>query len=554
MRLQRLCCVAGLLLGLLSHVGANPRTVLMDSVTVLRGNDDFAAAAAHLQAWVTQHPGDSASQLLLGQIYADGGNRNVALRVWTQLLQGRPVDVERYRDVAKRLQALGQDESALQILHEGTRRLGGGDPFAWQRAELLLSTGDWIGAARAHQTFLRQEPHRRQLVEHHLASVQDGLPRYCAALGAVGADAGGAERATWVQLLASCWLQAGDANAGLQALHGAADNDDAIVQALFLYASRCETAGHAEVAARAYGSFAQRAKGSPYRAQAQLKQAEMLALAGDVDGALASYRKMSSGNNTQAAEALLRVARLQAQTLDDPAAALKTLSILADNVRNQQVRRQLLSLRADCHLRLGDLPAAAAEWRSLAADPDGRGAAEFGLAEVAFFTARFDTAAAYIDSLVLRQPTHPLANDALGLLLLIDEYGSEGNALAVLARARLLERQGRTEDAVRDRQWLLTHAPAGLRHLSLLESATRQEEGAPTQALALYTQVINDQPDERHAVSAALGRARMLEAMGQPDEALRAYESMVLTAPLDPRSPDARRHITRLRNLLGDTG
>ena len=218
------------------------------------------------------------------------------------------------------------------------------------------------------------------------------------------------------------------------------------------------------------------------------------------------------------------------------------------------LQRRLLALRADCRLQLDDLPGAAAEWLRLAADPAGRVTAEFGLAELAFFEARFDSSAALIDSLVARDPTHPLANDALDLLLLIDEFGSQAVALAGLARARLHERQGRLDEARRDRERLLQVAPAGLRHLSLLESAARLEITAPKRSLELYSQVTDDEPDERHAVSAALGRARLLEARGATREALRTYESTVLTAPLDPRTPDTRRHIIRLRTLIGGKG
>jgi len=577
--------VAGLMLGLAVSVSADPRTDLMDSVTVLRGADDFAAASAHLQIWSTRYPGDGDARLLLGQILADSGDNPAALRVWTGLLRGRAVDVERYRDVAKRLQDLGLVEAAIQILREGTERLGGEDPFAWQRAELLLSIGDWAGAVEAHRTFLRQEPHRQPLVENLVAVIaradiaagagrgagqgtgadaaeRGRASRYCAALKVAVAESRGPEHTRLVLLLSSCSLETGDVAAGLDALLGAADGDDTIVQALFQYANRCETAGHVDVAARAYGLFAQRAKGSPYHVRGRLKQAEMLALAGDVDGALARYVELSSGGDTEAVEALLHVARLQAQILGEPAAALSTLAILGDNalavpgvgVNDDELQRRLLSLRADCRVRLDDLEGAAAEWRLLATDPAGLGAAEFGLAEVAFFAGSFDTAAAHIDSLVLQHPTHPFANDALALLLLIDEFGSEGSALAVLARARLRERQGRTDEADRDRVWLLTEAPVGLRHLSLLETAARMENVAPAQALELYKQVTDDEPGERHAVSAAMGQARLFEAMGRVDDALRAYETTVLTAPLDSRTPDIRRHITRLRSLSGGTG
>ena len=43
-------------------------------------------------------------------------------------------------------------------------------------------------------------------------------------------------------------------------------------------------------------------------------------------------------------------------------------------------------------------------------------------------------------------------------------------------------------------------------------------------------------------------------ASGATGKALHTYESTVLASPLDPRTPDMRRHIVRLRALLRDSG
>ena len=561
---SRLLRVIGLGLCLAVAADADPRAGVMDSVIVLRRARDLGAATSRLQAWIDSHPDDGDARMLLGQVLADSGDEDAAQRTWTDLLQAHPVDVERYRAVVTRLQTMGRLEEAIDLLREGTERLGSADPFSWQRAELLLSVGDWAGAVEAHRTFLRQEPHRRPLVENRIAAlaradavsgVEGGRAhRYRDALQAASAGVRGAEATMLTLLRAGCSLEIGDPQAGLRTLRDALDGDDAILQALFQFASRCEAAGHADVAARAYGLFASHARDSPYRARALLQQAEMLALAGNMDGAVALYVDLSAGADAESSEAMLRVAQLQLQTLHDPDAALATLATLERRVPVGELRRRMLGLRAGCRLQLDDLPGAAAEWRRLAADPEGRANSEFGLAELAFFEARFDSSAALLDSLVAREPSHPLANDALDLLLLIDEFGSQAVALAGLARARLHGRQGRLDEARRDREWLLQVAPAGLRHLSLLESAARLEISSPERSLELYSQVTDDEPDERHAVSAALGRARLLEARGAMREALRTYESTVLTAPLDPRTPDTRRHIVRLRTLLGGRG
>lgn len=559
----------GVLLALAALAAADPRTVLMDSVTTLRRTGDPAAAAAQLRVWVETHPEDDSAHMLLGQVLVDSGHEDQALGVWTSVLQSRPVDIDRYRAVSRRLQAMGRVDAAIDILADGTTRLGGGDPFAWQRAELLLDAGDWQGAVDAHRVFLQQEPHRRPLVENRIATMaandartgsrtQGRARQYCNRLATAVLKTTDNQRTGLLLLTSGCELETGDAAAGLRALQDESGNRNVLTQALYPYAGRCEAAGQFVVAAEAYGLFVIGAPTSAYRSQAQLKQAEMLILSGDADGALSRYLALSTNHDAEASEALLRVARLQAQTLGDPQAALSTLSRFDSSRPAPDLYRRVLSLRADCHLRLDSLASAADQWRQLITDPAARGAAEFGLAEIAFFGGHFDTAAAYIDSLVLRHPAHPLANDALELLLLIDAHGTPGsitsNALVVLARARLHERQGRDDLARKDRAWLRTQAPLGLRHQSLLESAAHNEAEDVALALQLYDEILASEPEARAAVGAALGRARMLEALGQPEAALRAYETAVLATPLDPRTPDARRHITRLRTLLGGSG
>lgn len=554
--------LCGVCLCLVNTAFADSRTELMDSVAVLRRDDNVAAAAEHLRAWIGAHPQDPEAHVLLGQVLADGGDHAEALQVWRQFLDSRPVDVIRYGNVARRLQAAGLVQEAVELLEEGTSRLDKTDPFAWQRAELLLILQDWAGAVEAHRSFLRQEPHRRPFVVNRIALLARGaaaevpnpISGYVEALAAALDDVSGTERLALTVLLAWCALETADPEFGLHVLKQALDTGDVVRLALFQYASRCEQVGHTEVAARAYGLFVETSPASPLATRARLKEAQMLALSGDVDGAIVLYREMSAGDAGQSAQAMLRVAHLQASSLKDPAAALKTLATLDQLPGGNQLRTELLTLRADCRLRLGQTAAAIADWQQLARIPASRADAEFGLAELSFFTGQFDSASAFIDSLVSRQPSHARANDALALLLLIDEFADANEALAVLGRARLRERQGLRDQARADRQWLLQHAPAGLRHVSLLEDAVFFEQSAPDRALALYALVAADEPSERLSVSAMLGQARLLENAGQTEAALRTYESTVLTAPLDPRTPDVRRHIARLRTLLGDTG
>jgi tetratricopeptide (TPR) repeat protein len=535
------------------------RADMMQDVTRLRSAGEGIAAAAALGDWLEEHPRDADARLLLGQVLADSGDDDGAVRQWRALLQQRPVQVQHFEVVANRLQGLGRTEEAIEVLRDGARSLGGADPFAWQRAEMELGLGDVDGAVASHRALLRQEPHRRPLVENRLAVLarQDPQGRgrvdaYRRALAMVLDDATADEASHLRLLYAAVALESGDAMAGLEALVEQVEHDAGMVQQLFQYAHRCAAADETAAAGYAFGAFVRHSPGSPYADRARLQQAEMWALSGQVEEAVALYEELAVDSTAESAEAMLRVARLQTEQLGDPQAALRTLDLLGGRLARGDRWRRSVALRAEAYLHLDDLDGAAAQWERLL-DGEERPAAEFGLAQLAFYRGDFAAATARADSLVRRQPSHPLANDALDLLLLIEAH-ADAPALAVLARAQLHQRQGQDDEAQRLRDQVAAGGSADLRHLAWLRSAEAAQERDPQTALAFYEKVAGDDPDEHHAVTAALGRARLLEDSGDRATALRTYETAVLTAPLDPRAPEIRRQIARLRQSLEVSG
>jgi tetratricopeptide (TPR) repeat protein len=529
----------------------------------LRQDRRFEAAAERLTGWVTDHPEDADARLLLGQVLAEGGRQEDAFGVWQGLLEELPADAERFRAVSTRLRDLGQLQRALDVLVWGARELDG-DPFPWERAEVALRMGRFDDAVEAHLDLLRQEPNRRPLVESRIASIaaaelEAGLldggraQRYCDAVAEALSRSEPAERIALTLILAGSRLEVGEPRRGLQALQTAIESDE-VLQAVFTFASRCEERGHADEAAAAYALYAAHGGDSPYRYRSMLKQAEMVESLGDIQAAIDLYAGLAAANprRSESVEALLRVARLQGLVLGDADLALQTLSTLEGRTRSGGMRRRLLSLRTECYVRLDDLAAARRQLEALSADVDGAIEATFGLARLAFYEGDYAAAVSFIDSLVTRSTSHPLANDALDLLLLIEEFKTQPTALGRLGQARLRQRQGRGAEARAHWQWLLSHAPPALRQVARLERARQLEADDLAQALALYSLALTEaEADSRHAVSAHLGRARVLEAQGQADGALRSCEQALLAAPHDARAPEIRRQIERLRGERG---
>ena len=532
------------------------------SVTELHQASRFQEAADLLERWIEAHPQDGEARLLLGQVLADGGRASEAVEVWSRLLEDLPPDPHRCRSVSARMADLGYRDEALDVLVRGAERLDG-DPFAWERAELAMGLGRFEEAVAAHAEVLRQHPWRLALVENRIAGMigdESGSGRepgsgYLEAAEAALSRAAGAGRTRAALLAAAASLETGRPGRGVQALRLALPGDEAL-QALYSFASRCEARGHAAAASEAYALFAAQGGDSPHRYRSLLKQAEMREVLGDGEGAIDLYTRLAAGHprRGEAAEALLRTARLQAGGYGTAAEAMRTLSALDGGAAAPDLRQRWLLLRAECHVLLDDLPSARRELERLA-DLEGGAEAAWHLGLVAFYQADFEGAEALLDSMVTSSPSHPLANDALALLLLIEEFGSRPEALAGLARARLRQRQQRLEEAEEAWRRLLAEAPPALGRAARLERARHLEESDPARALALYVEAESAAGDcRRCAVSASLGRARVLEGQGAAGDALRLYEQTLLSAPEDSRAPEIRRRIDSLRRRLEPEG
>ena len=566
--MSRAAALAAALLWLpAAAAGQAPWPQIHGSVSDLRQASRFQEAAELLARWIEDHPRYEEARLVLGEVLAEAGRPAEAVEVWTRMLDELSPDLERYRSVSARMAGLGYVEEALAVLQEGSGRVDGDDPFPWERAELALRLARFEEAVAAHLEFLRQHPWRLPLVENRIADMVRAGPGEGQAPGDPGlgyleaaeeslARAEGETRVLAAQLAATASLETGRPGRGVRAL-GRALPEEGALQAVHSFASRCEARGDAAAAAEAYALIAAHGGESAQRYRSLLKQAEMREVLGDGEGAVELYTRLAAGHprRGEAAEALLRAARLQAGGHGTAAEAMETLSTLEGRAVTPDLQRRWLGLLAECHILLDDLPAARRELRRLAALDGGPGEAAYHLGLVAFYQGDFEHAEALVDSMVTASPSDPLANDALALLLLLEEFGHQPEALAVLARARLRQRQRRMEEAEAEWQWLLTEAPPALRQAVRLERARELEDRDPVRALALYVEAGSAAEDRsRTAVTASMGRARVLESLGEAGEALRLYEQTLLASPEDSRAPEIRRRIEELRRLLEPSG
>lgn len=451
----------------------------------------------------------------------------------------------------------------------------GGDPgdgrgpqrsgHPWALCLEHLEAGRYPEAVSAALDHLDSQPQHFPLVESHFEKIagagDGGAPgkaeqRTAAIARALrdALDATDRDPLHAAMLLAAVSLRRGEPQAGLEALLEIEGRSD-IGGALYQFASRCEAAGFDEVAAQSYQRYSDSPRGNPrYRSGSLLKEGELYERQGRHDQALSVYRHVADrySHEPEGREAVYRQGRLLLRAYGDAARARLLLAPLATG-RGYRSADAVLLL-AECDLASGDLDAARDRYRALLAASAGDRAARYGLGRLAWLHADFDGALAHFDTLLAAQPGHELANDALEVVTLIEEHRGNERELALYATSLLYQHQGRHAEAAGVRREL-HDAPEVIRVRAMLDQALACEARArPDSALAGYAEVAASFPGRREALSALILRARLLEKQARPLEALRTWESALLGFPGDPRAPQVRLEIQRLRPLYRETG
>ena len=519
----------------------------------LSATEAHGQVVALLESWLRDHPGDIQAYLHLGQAYHRLGQNERSLKTWRQTLKRAPAQLPLYLKISDQCRAAGLHREAIQTLLDGRKALEQPHLFTWQLASLYLLIGDYRLAIEAYLEDLRQNEQRLPAVEASLLPIaRDPTrgPQLVQALEHVLAVEPDPLRAA--HLLSGCALETGDPQTGYRALAPLVELAEG-PELLFQFASRCQARGYDLIAVRAYALFAAHAQDSPYLYQALLRQAEIQVRQKDYPPAVETYTRLAQQfpDRPETLEALFNLGRLQLEVLGDVPRARTALQTVLQSTQRGSWTSASLDLLAECALREDDLEQARAHLRRRGRlDPSSGQLVRFRLAELAYFQGDFDQAAEFLQAVLDHDPRHERANDALELLLLLEQFQPQAEALQRLARAQLRERQQRPRAAAGHWDWLEKHASPPLRQLSLLARArVLEERQKPAAALALYENLVENFPPDPYTLQAQLGRARLYEQQGRVDRALQTYESVLLSFPDDVRAPEIRLRIQRLRHL-----
>ncbi len=496
--------------------------------------------------------------------------RDEALAEWQAAIELRPGEVATYDIVARSQVELRLFNLAAETYQQGRSAAGSFTAFADELAQLYGAIGQYTEATEEYLTVLDEHPSNKSLVMSGLGAFTT-MPNAAEAAIAVvrrRAEARPDER-SYLELLSWLYTEQGDYDAALEIAKNLDKQRGGSGSDIYGFADRALRERRYESAVNALEFFmANYPRSNPIYPNALLGYTR--ALEGQYregtpseSGAKAlieRYRKVVQENvgTIPAAEALLQIARLQADDLDRPGEAIATLEVLHKEYPRFPLLAEALVLQGDLNLRRGELVGArqlyeAAGVAAHTGAPDMkryRDIGELRHAETLFYTGRFQEAREAFSGLTIDMSSEA-ANDALAYLFLLQEnMGRHDSALAYYARGSYLLAQRKWKEALVE----MNRAATVGRESSLVDEAllhkARAEEalGDAKGAVATLLGIVAEYPDGTMADRALLHAAELTDrTLGDGPKAIELYTRLLTEYPSAAGVVRARARIRELR-------
>lgn len=509
--------------------------------------------------------GDLQAQVDWAELLYRSGQEKEALREWNRVLQEHPRNINAYELVAVSLTENRLLDEAIGVYRQARDQMGRPSLFALQLADLYAARLNFREATRENLLFLRENPQQWGVVQSRVGSYATDAQGVADAAEVITQElATSPHQLQLRRVLASLWVRsrrwplAFEDFVEIDRLVAETERTRGALGAeLFGFAETARQEGAYDIAEQAYALLLARYPGSPLALRAEFQRAVLLKETGRyqaaIDGFIAvgdRYRRSREG-----CAALLEAASIYLSFMRDPANCQLLLRRLLEECRAGNEQSNALLLLGDARVAAGDIPGAweayrqASLLRASAADETAQ-VAQFKMGELAFLTGDVDSATAIL-SRVASQGSGRVVNDALELLLLLNENCDDGAALKTFAQACMLRRQWQKQRALQLLEGLVQQQPApAIADEAWMEIASiHTEEGTYEKALRAYDRVYRGLLDSRLRELALKRKAELLEQhLADEAGAARAYEELLVTFPASVYVEQVRK---RLRALDG---
>jgi tetratricopeptide (TPR) repeat protein len=414
----------------------------------------YAKAELLVRRILEIQPSSIGHQLYLAETLVKLDKQAEALQVYEEIAQGLgSSDPSRHLILVNSLIRSGLDDEALATIENARQQSGNSVLFAVERGSVLEKRRQYLPAAREYLQLLAQDTvGRTGTVERRLIALLEFEESSTAVEELLINLADSAGGLSTVRMLSDHFLKSGRFEEAFDFVIKQDSLEGRSGFPLVGFMRRCQDRRCWPQAARMAEIVLQQHPGSAFETEVSFEYARALAEMAQPEEALAVYERLfrQTEDPQVRADALYGAGVIYLDYVKDGSRALEYLdSVIAHFPRGRSyfMARKAAAL---CQLREGHLDDARRRYTELGATRlPGELKEEILFYEglVDFFDLKFDSSRATFQKLTLAHPQGYFVNDALQLVLAIDEASEAEPTLSAYAQARFLLVRGRTDSA-----------------------------------------------------------------------------------------------------------
>ncbi len=514
---------------------------------------------------------DAGLHALYANMLHRAGQQRDAEAEWRVAIEIRPEDQATYRTVAASQVEVGASDQAIETYTEGRIRTSDPYAFAEELAAIYGRVGKYEEATAEYLGLLDMGRDKLNGVMVAMSAFTNTMAATDRAISVVRKRLESRpEYQPYLELLSWLYNERGDDEGVLEAAKILDQRRNTKGSAIYGVADRAMREGKYPLAIKALDYFQ-----VTYPVSNPLSSLVMLTYARALEGNLRSlgsptrkdvedlvtrYGKIITQDHGTplAAEAIVQLAKLHADELDDPAKAIELLvGLRRDYPKSQAVREGSLIL-GDLYLRRGDIAEGQGIYVELEVGGDHSPATPDRIANIAtlrqgecqFYQGNIDRAAEIFSALT-NDPANDVANDALIYLFLITENrGKHDTALVRYASGRFAMIRHNWKEAIEEFNRSLTAAKGA----SIGDDATywrgdaERRNGQPDVAVKTLLALVAASPDGIYADKALFRAAEVTERdLGDRVRAIELYTDLLTRYERSSLVGEARKRIRGLR-------
>ena len=528
----------------------------------LEARGDLQGALSIYEEGIKKRPKDIGIKIRLANVLYKLGRREDSIKEWNEILKIAPESIHTYSMVAEQYRIRGMAEEAIEVYTKLREKFNMEHEFSLQVGDLWASLGKYDRAVQEYIAYLGKGSNSMvyQIVElkilnlaRNRQTVDSVMPVLKEALSTRP------DNASHLRLFAVWCVAAAKAREALPFLILKEVKDKQWEEIIYRFASDCERNGFKKEAMQTYSELAKQAPNSKYWSQSQLAAGRIQEELGLYGQAAVSYKELISRYplTYQSFEALYRVSDLQLNVEKDVEAALSSFHLLSQKSYAGAWKEKALLKVAECLVIQDKIERSKKTYQQIESSTKDASTKEkslFKLAYLEYLSGNFERALQLLEKISLEYPGGEMVNDALELIVLIEENaGIEEGNLKAFARAELLRLQWKEDGAMEVHQKLIQKHPTSnlADDAFLMVGDIKSDAGDYFSAIETYRKLSLEYPQSRLSEHARVRIGRIFEEnLNDTQRAAREYEMFLVDYPDSLLSGEVRIRLRSLRERL----